>query len=463
MLPCVAACCVLLALTPGCQSAVDTVTGTRNADVGRSMNQPTGTLTRKELAQKLRRLALAYLGEVPQICEEIALSDAELDQRLTALQIRANSSDSIINIAADPDPQVALLNMVTVLTLQRMLAEDKAVEFFGERGQLYVDSTRRMEEQGWKLAAQVLDEDEQAQLKELITQYRKDHPEDNYVWWTRFSEFSGYTEQFSIASVGQGIVDVFVPVGGAVQGLDTTNDVAERAAWLAARQALIIQWRVELMYLQTMAAPETRRLLDDVERVSATVEKLPGQIAAEREAILEAVDEQQSSLRETIGETNKTIDNARSALADVQDTIEQGTASLDQAKRVLPEAEATLAQLEQTSDSLNQTLQTFGAIAKEFDSPEDQKDPSALSSRPFDITEYTAALQEAGATLQELNTVLASVDRTAEPTRLDATLDTLEGRFNALIWQAGFAFCAAGLIIVLAAKLIPGRRKGAAA
>lgn len=476
---CLAALCALLMSASACRTAVNTVTGSSDANVGQSLNQ-SGKISRKELAQKMRRLAMSYLGEVPGACETIA-SDKTLsiDMRVLAMQIRANSSDSVISIAADPDPQVSLLNMVSILTLQRMMAEDRAEEFFGESGQLYVKAAQRMEDEGWKLAEQVLSEQDITQLKELIAVYRKDNPDDVAVWWTRFSEFSGYREQFSVAGVGQGIVDVFVPVGGAVQGLDTTNDVAERATWLAARQALIIQWRVELTYLQTLSNPETIRVLEDIEKVSETIANLPEEVAAERRAILEALDDQQSSLRQTIddantavdnvksaidkanttvGEVNTVVDNARGAIADVQATIEQGTAAMDKAEQILPNAESTLAQLEKTSDSLNNTLQTVGAIAKEMES-----DPDAPPGRPFDITEYTAALQEAGTTLQELNTVLASVDKTAEPTRLDATLDTLEGRFSALIWQAGFVVVAVGLILIIAAKFIPVRKRVVAA
>ena len=83
------------------------------------MQQSNGKLTRKELSLRLRRLAMTYLGDVPEVCERVAASDLPLEQRVKALKIRANSADSVITIAADPDPQVAMLNMVTVLTLQR--------------------------------------------------------------------------------------------------------------------------------------------------------------------------------------------------------------------------------------------------------------------------------------------------------------------------------------------------------
>lgn len=474
----------VMSMVPGC-NAVDDAAGFNNVNVGDSLKQPNGSLTRKELAQKLRRLAMSYLGEIPEACEQIAGSDVPLDQRLMALRIRVNSTDSVISMAADPDPQVSLLNMVTVLTLQRMLAEDRAADFFGENGKLYVDASKRMEDEAWKLAAQVMDEKERAQLRELITVYRKDHPEELYVWWVRFSEFSAYKEQFSIASVGQGVVDIFVPAGAAVAGLESTTDVAERATWLAARQALIIQWRVELTYLQALSAPETARVLDDIERVAATVEALPGQIEKERLAIFKAVEDQQGSLsklltqsKEIVAEVNDSTKEANKIVAGVdevlktagvtvegiQQTITQADKSIADAKAILPGTETALAQLEVTSDSLNRTLKTLDIFMRQFESDDEASalegaEPEA-EGRPFDITEYTVAVAEAGKTIEGLNTLVTNIDQAAEPTRLDATLEQLMSRLRGLIWLAGLVLAGVGLVLVLAVKLIP-RRGGA--
>lgn len=470
----------------GC-TAVDNAAGLNNANIGESLKQPSGSLTRKELSQKLRRLAMSYLGEVPEACEQIAASNPSLDQRLFALSIRVNSADSVISIAADSDPQISLLNMVTILTLQRMLAEERGEEFFGEMGPVYLKAAQRMEDEVWKIAAQVMDEAEQTELRALINQYRKDNPNEVYVWWVRFSEFTAYREQFSVASIGQSIVDVFVPVGGAVQGIDTTNDVAERATWLAARQALIVQWRIELAYLQTLAAPETTRLLNDVERVSATIDALPDRLANERKEILKSIEDQEAALSKIIAQSKEAITETRGAVTDaratvneanavvkeidgtlktagetvgeVNATIRQADESLQNAKSVLPGTESALAQLETTSQSLDQTLQTLDAFVGRFESKKSGGGrPDPAPARPFDITEYTAAAREAGHTAEQLNMLVSNIDQAAEPTRLDASLDTLEGRASALIWQTGFMIVAAGLILILAAKLIPRRQ-----
>ncbi|MEM6504202.1 MAG: hypothetical protein AAF711_01910 [Planctomycetota bacterium] len=463
-------------LVPGCE-AVDKATGVNNARVGQSLQQNNGSLTRKELALRLRRLAMSYLGDVPEVCEKIAASELPLDKRLIALQIRANSADSIITIAADPDPQVAMLNMLTVMTLHRMLAEQRGEELFGELGEDYALATRRMEQETWKLADLVLDDEEEKELRSLILQYRTDNPDELYVWWVRFSEFSGYKEQFSVASIGRGVVDLFLPVGDAVAGIETTTDVAERATWLAARQSQIVQWRVELTYLQTLAAPETMRILDDVQRISETIENLPKDIAKEREAILSTVEDQEGVLnqliqksrsiveevREVAKEANgivsgvdKIIEKSDTAIENINQTIQQAEASIETSKAILPETESALAQLESTSDSLGETISVLDGFTRQFESEEDEKKEPG---RPFDIREYTEAAAQAARTAAELNALVTNLDQSVQPERLEKTLDTFEAQVSSLIWQGAFALLAVGLVLILAGKLVLRRSK----
>lgn len=454
----------------GCK-AVDQATGVGNANVGQSLKQSEGTLTRKELSLRLRRLAMSYLGDIPEVCERIAASDLPLDKRVLALTIRANSSDSVITIAADPDPQVAMLNMLTVMTLQRILAEQRGEELFGEYGEAFAAATRRMEDEAWKLAEQVLDEEDEKELRSLILQYRTDNPDELYVWWVRFSEFSGYKESFSVADIGRGVVDIFVPVGDAVAGIESTTDVVERATWLASRQALILQWRVELTYLQTLSAPETTRLLDDIQRVAETVENLPEDIAKERVALIESIEDQNEALdqlltkaRSVVEEVNKStqeankivegvdgvVDKTDQTVTNIDKTIKQADESL---QNILPDTESALAQLETTSKTLGETIQALDQFTRQFESEEDDE-----PSKPFDINEYTLAAAEIGKATNELSTLVTNLDQAVQQDRLDQAFGAARGQVSAVIWQAGFILLGVGLILILAAKLIPKRK-----
>jgi len=470
--------CVLICMaSAGCQ-VVDSATGVNNANVGQSMGQPAGMLTRKELAQKLRRLAMSYLGEISQFSERVTTDNPDIEQRLRALRIRVDSADSVVSIAADPDPQVSLLNMVTILTLQRMLAEEWGEEFFGDRGVHYINSANRMEDEVWKIAYQVLDEEEASQLRELIVQYRRDHSEGTYVWWVRFSEFSAYREMFSVASIGRGVVDIFVPVGDAVANIESTSDIAERATWLGARQSLIVQWRLELAYTLAVNSPETQRMFDEIGRASTTIADLPNHLSAEREAILASLEDQEQVLGSLIAQADgvvtninqalqtadqtvltvqATVDTAGQTVEQVREAVTSAEQSLTNAGELLPQAESTLAQLEQTSNSLNQTILALDTFTRQFDSDEGDGSGDPSPSRPFDINEYTLAVQEAGKTVEQLNVLVTNMDAVAQPQRLDTTLGSVRSQVSSLIWQAGFVLLGVGLILILVVKLVPRR------
>ncbi|MEO0476248.1 MAG: hypothetical protein AAF085_09830 [Planctomycetota bacterium] len=294
------------------------------------------------------------------------------------------------------------------------------------------------------------------------------------MWWVRFSEFSGYKESFSVADIGRGVVDIFVPVGDAVAGIESTTDVAERATWLAARQALIVQWRIELTYLQTLAAPETIRLLDDVQRVAETIDNLPDEIALERKALIKSLEDQYGSLsrlltetRSIVEEVNKTtqqaseivesidgvVTNADKTVSNIDQTIKQAEESLQNAKSILPGTESALAQLEATSKSLGETITVLDQFTRQFDSDDEE-----ASDKPFDINEYTLAAVELGKATNELNALVTNLDKAMQEDRLDQTFGAARGQFSALIWQSGFILLGVGLILILASKLIPKRQ-----
>jgi len=139
------------------------------------------------------------------------------------------------------------------------------------------------------------------------------------------------------------------------------------------------------------------------------------------------------------------------AVANVERTIKQAEESLQNAKQMLPETESTLAQLDTTAKTLGQTIETLDKFMRQFESEDD--DPS----KPFDINEYTLAAAELGKTTHELNVLVSNLDQAVQQDRIDQTFGAAKSQVSALIWQGGFVLLGVGLILILAAKLIPRR------
>ncbi|MFK7788029.1 MAG: hypothetical protein AB8C95_00880, partial [Phycisphaeraceae bacterium] len=90
----------------------------------------------------------------------------------------------------------------------------------------------------------------------------------------------------------------------------------------------------------------------------------------------------------------------------------------------------------------------------QFESEED--DPA---NKPFDINEYTVAVSELANAATELNTLVTNLDQAVQQDRIDDTFGAAKGQISSLIWQGGLVFLGVGLILLLAAKLIPRRAK----
>lgn len=151
---------------------------------------------------------------------------------------------------------------------------------------------------------------------------------------------------------------------------------------------MLLRWQTELLSLNAVEMPAVRRLVTNstqiaasVERFSVVAERLPGQVATEREEILKALQAQEKQLTPLVNE--------------VRQTLAAGT---------------------QMSTSLNTTLTTFDALMKRFGVGETNSvgnpSPPGTNSAPFRIQDYgqTAAQLEAAA--RQLTELLRTLDQT---------------------------------------------------
>ena len=86
-------------------------------------------------------------------------------------------NSSVYTIAAQPNPQVGLLDMVAVTTLGRMIYEDNIRRKYGKSTDVLVDGFRQLEMDIWRIAAKVLTKEQQAELRQLILYWRKNNPD----------------------------------------------------------------------------------------------------------------------------------------------------------------------------------------------------------------------------------------------------------------------------------------------
>ena len=87
------------------------------------------------------------------------------------------SLSSVYTFAAEPNPQVGLLDMVTVTTLGRIIYEDNMRRKYGKSTEVLAAGFRQMEKDIWSIAAKMLTSEQRGELRQLILLWRKNNPD----------------------------------------------------------------------------------------------------------------------------------------------------------------------------------------------------------------------------------------------------------------------------------------------
>ena len=370
----------LFQLCGGCASTRKSLA----ADTPGVMGQ-TGGRTRigpAELDQLTLAFADRYVGLLASTCDAIKDGNKDVVQRREAQEWMLNSANNVYDIASNADPFTRMLDLVVVTTLvSRVWLDDgRAREVFGlEHSQRMARALNHGRVEAWALAERVLDSEQLALLEELIRDWRRDNPEMVRVASVRFSNFA-IGRGTSAADAVAAARGWFANVGRAGRSVDEARLLTERMFYMLKRQPTLLRWEVEAMKDGLLATPEVGTYLADVHRLTDQAERLPADVAAERKAIVAAVDRHLESV-------DGTVDDIRSAFR---------------------EGEGLAASVDAAGRSLGSMLESADSVLLRYDAM--NSSPSAKPGRAFDVREYTAGVKELAAALENMNDVLKSSD-----------------------------------------------------
>jgi len=412
----------------GCSAFKNLRPGAREAKLGAQQAH--------DMQFKVMRFADEYAGGVSESIGRLQKSTPSAEERLAVQSWKHQQVESAYTIASGPNWVANAVDMVVLATLTRMVLEDAWVkETYGERAQPVLETQVNLEQSSWELVAGFLTEDQCHRLKSIIEEWRRNNPQIRAVGYIRFNDFAksvGATfeneEKRSDSIFSLLRLDPFNSLDPAVREITQTRQLAERTIFYLQRAPGLLDMQIERMSYAFAVMPETRTLLADLERISLMgtaadrlVNTLPQTLAAERQALV----------AQLMGE----IEARSEAIGDVTDKLR-----------------ATLVAGTDTANALRTTLESVDRITARFAAKPGV--PATGSGKPFDITEYTAMLQELAATTRELNTLAARVDG-ALPAVHQATEDAAlraEGLARTLFWRL-VLLLAIGVALCFAAAL----------
>lgn len=376
----------------------------------------------------------------------------EKDRREVLAMVTYSMSNAYI-IAGESDPDVALLDIASMITLGRIILEQVGPSRYGQRVQPIIEGFRMAEKDIREIAAVVLTPDQLTGLMSIIKRWRKENPEVTFFPTIRFSDFAADRRASHLTKAG-GQGGLFKSVEAATEQVEEMRLLAERGMYLATRMPQMSGLFAELWLTRLLENPHTAKVLTDVstlsaatDRLAAAAEKLPDQIAVERNATI------RQAMKSIAQERNSAVNQIAATLS------AERKAALDAFASEEGRIRALLADLRQTLATGNEFVGSVNALATQFKSVT----PSE-PARPFDIRDYQMTLAELSNSAQELTKLAALLDRISDKVGADQliphivnALDRAESEGEELIdhtMRQMILLIAIGLIGYIIAKLL---------
>jgi hypothetical protein len=307
-------------------------------------------ITHIELQQRLMAYADRYLSRISEATDKLKFGATDPQLRLAAHATKYYPATTVLSVAAQPDPQAALLDMLTVVTLERMVWHEGgwAIETFGPEGaEILRKAQVDVEEDIWACAGDVLTPEQLADVRQVIVDWRRDNPDNRYVSTMRFDDFAASRGAVAeraarLKRAGGGFL---APINEATDAVDQTRLWGERFLFLTGRLPRIMSWQAELLAYELTATPELQQTLknhtamtDAVKQFAASADALPDVLARERAALLSGIEEQAGETKLLVESTRTALAEAKPVAADVRRTAESAAAISAELRAIVREA-----------------------------------------------------------------------------------------------------------------------------
>ena len=147
-------------------------------------------MTEVELQSELMSYADRFASIITQALEDFETLNPKPQARQVILSDLVYSISAVYTIAAEPNPQVGLLDMVAVTTLGRIIYEENIRRKYGKTTEILGDGFRQLEKDIWSITAKVLTSEQRGELRQLILLWRKQNPDKVVYNYLRFSDFA---------------------------------------------------------------------------------------------------------------------------------------------------------------------------------------------------------------------------------------------------------------------------------
>ena len=272
-------------------------------DIEEDTKEKTYALTEAQLQSHLMSFADRFASILDTTIAKFENLNPSGKSRYEVLELMTFSLHHAFIIAGESDPSVALLDMVSMVTLGRIFFEEEGQSRYGKKVVPVIDGYRRAEADIRNVAAKVLTPDQMLNLMRIIKRWRRENPEVKSFPLVRFSNFAADRRE-STLSKAEDPEGLFESVERASETVEEMRLLAERTVYLSTRIPQLFGLFGDLWLTRWMDNPDMQKALTDLSQLSqgtsglaVVVENLPDQIAAEREATIKRLIDEISAAR----------------------------------------------------------------------------------------------------------------------------------------------------------------------
>lgn len=445
-----------------------------------------GKLTDMDVQSLVMKMADDYNIALTEAMRPIIMDQATgSTARRSASWVQRNGMASAIDIAVEPNPDAAILDMLVLVSLQRWSfdqhwADTGIPEPHARRAS---ERLQRAEAAAWKSASIVLTDAQEKSLRALIDEWIRENPESITVAFVRFKELVNLRREDPLTNraVAEGLLR---EVSKASVSVDAARLLGERTLWYAARYPIVLGQQVESTYYQIADLPDFRTAIEAAD----ALKRLSDSIARRADSLDHDLSGQQTQLFEKLAaERTAAIDQVKVAMEEVagaaaQDFASKTAAASDHAvtqtfdrlskerKDFLDDLESRDRVLRETIADVRDTVGASSALAKELTGTVNALDRVVARFDPqsgggqaaMDIKDFRDAAIEGAKAAEKLTILLERTNELAGSDVWDQRLarldNTTAGLMDRAFWRGFWLVIAllAGLALI---RLLPQRTR----
>lgn len=280
-------------------------------------------LTEMQTQSALMSLSDDVVFSVADACDQVSHRTNRPGAQVMCANKRLGTAVGAVSAATAQNSSVGFVDLITLVTLQRMsLEEPWAVKTFDEEDRLLLHNTfASAERQLWGRAGQILTAEQEGELRDLIQEWRREHPDQISLSFVRLQDFAtirqvptGRPRQVTPVSIfGLLRLDPTANLAPATRQLLQTRLFAERVKFWGQRLPMILGWQTELTSARLMNSDPAKELLQNTTQVANAASDFStsaDRLVTSYDRMLDELPKERSAAIEQLNRTMETRVNA---------------------------------------------------------------------------------------------------------------------------------------------------------